>query len=222
MPVGTSRVALWLMPTPRHREQIRAVIEGLAATYSSYGHQVPVFEPHATLCTGTLPDGDLAELSSQVDAFCARQRQVVLAASKGSIPRQRKGRWSQFLFIPFGMDGVPPEMRDIAALRSAFPVLRDPSLATDAETGEVMPHVSLLYHDGPSDFPGIASEVGRNYVLPDPVVFDEVQVVMPRSGDWRDILSGQGPASSWDAVHTRSLAQATETAANTSPGPRAR
>lgn len=207
-------VALWLVPTPNQQRQIQAVISDLAHTYSTNAaRQLPIFQPHATLCTGCLATANLAEelraLNAQVDAFCSTQGPIALAVMNPPVAR-RTNVWSQFLFLALGTNNAPAEALDQERATNTFPAIRGLKRSLDADTNatdRVMPHVSLMYHKaGPAtdaNFTNLVSDVTNRFNLPRRIVFEAVQVVTPRSGKWEDIV--QKPPQEWDVIYSRKL-----------------
>lgn len=216
------QVAIWLVPAHEQRSQIQKVISDLSAQYSSSGHSLPVFSPHMTLCTGVIADKDvdkgLRALFDEIDAFATNHEEFSLPVmpDEGRID-ERKKQWSQFLFLHLDKTDAPQEALNVLDAKKAFRPLANPNpdwdlkLSTDSadeERKRVMLHVSLMYNGIKDSFPDIRKKVQNKneYVLPDQVVFESIQVVTPRSGEWRDVLKEHPNADGdWDVLYTRKL-----------------
>ena len=212
-------VAIWLVPAQEQQSQIQEVISGLAGEHSNSSRYIPVFHPHVTLFTGVLANNDdLAEelraLFGQVDKFCARQKQESLAVKEKKPVDQRRAKWSQFLFVALEINGAPAEALDLKQAINTFPAISNLNLSTDANDDRledpaerhVMLHSSLMYNANSSDLSNIVEEVTNKYTLPDRIAFEAIQIVTPRSGDWKDILTKSGDVNTnWDVIYTRKL-----------------
>jgi hypothetical protein len=170
-----------------------------------------------TLCTGDLggenPAQELHELFTQADAFAESHREFHLAVSENRLRQSPTNLWAQSLFWALDTASAPGkglrEALDESQAQAAFPTIRN--LRLSREDGDanrsVMLHISLMYHEG--DVDGLAGEVTSKYknTLPDRVRFEAIQVVTPRSGDWKDILNGKLSSSqrSWDVVYAKKL-----------------
>ena len=97
---------------------------------------------------------------------------------------------------------------------NTFPAISNLNLSTDANDDRledpaerhVMLHFSLMYNANSSDLSNIVEEVTNKYTLPDRIAFEAIQIVTPRSGDWKDILTKSGDVNTnWDAIYTRKL-----------------
>jgi hypothetical protein len=63
-----------------------------------------------------------------------------------------------------------------------------------------------MYNANSSDLSNIVEEVTNKYTLPERIAFEAIQIVMPRSGDWKDILTKSGDVNTnWDVIYTRKL-----------------
>ena len=218
-------VAIWLVPEPGQQRQLQEIIAGLARRFSSNNHFVPAFPPHVTLCA--IPNlahftEDLPNLLNSVDDFCAEQEEIELelSAARPVSHRDKENAadtlhngWSTFLFAAFETNQAA--LNVFGRAESAFPGFKAKRDPEDPDGKRLMPHLSLMYsypansHDIPRE--GLETNTtGFDCLLPGlpkRFCFAALQVVMPRSGNWADIMTSS--EAKWDAIHTRQFAPAT-------------
>jgi hypothetical protein len=204
-------IAVWLIPAQEQQRQIQRVISDLAAQYSSAELYIPVFRPHATLCVGKLDgkhvDEELQNLFKSVDYFADNHDELSLAVRADQPIGQRREQWSQFLFLALDNNDAPGAK--LIEDTKAFCAVSDLEPSTDArDKKRVMLHVSLMYNGIANSFSDIAQKVANKdeYDLPDQVVFEGIQVVTPRSGNFRDVLRERPDVNGdWKVLYTRKL-----------------
>jgi hypothetical protein len=201
------QVAVWLIPAGTQQRQISEVISSLASDFSS-----PVFPPHATLCAGGLEKTNLDEklraLFNEVDKFADNQKELSLATYEIDHidHRDKKDNWPHFLLLRLEKDGEERTLSFLTEDRTRL-LLAVCGEQTPTNPKKPVPmHISLMYSDGP-DYQSAKNKAEKDHRpnLPEQIVFDSIQVVAPRSGDWHDILVKKGPEAKWDILYSRKL-----------------
>jgi len=151
--------SIWLMPEPAWQREFTAIVEGLAARYSS-----PRFVPHLTIIGGRPFDrADLARLTAPIAASTAPIEAPIVGVALGA-------SFFRSLYALFPAEGALHELKrrtDIAVL--------------GAEAAEFMPHVSLLYGPAPQHPKSEAAVEMRVRLTDCRVRFERIEIV--RSGD---------------------------------------
>lgn len=159
--------ALWLVPAEEQRTRLRAQIHGLADR-----HGTPAFDPHATLRSGVF-QGDFAALRDHVNRLRSDFLPVTLRVNGVG----QTDHYFTFLFVIL----EPREGVHLLA-RTVEEVVNDPLPG-------VGPHLSLMYSE-PCDRIDRARVIEEvRPTLPEQIVFDRIEVVTPRTGNWRDVES---------------------------------
>ena len=157
--------SLWLMPTKDQSRLFSTIIHDLARQYDT-----PVFEPHATLCSGTFA-GELSVLYEQVDQLGKEWYPVSLDV-RGI---EQTDDYFRFLFVALTDNHDPSIFRQaIQTIPNSLP----PSVG---------PHLSLMYSDRIKEIDRARISQAVRRQLPDRVLFSTIQVVMPGTGNWRDV-----------------------------------
>jgi len=158
--------ALWLIPRDDDAAQLSKAISHMSRRLGT-----PAFPPHATLCSGKWP-GPISELhdaARYIAGTCATP--CTTAIGLDGTPAR-----FQAFYIKLARNGLNQ------ALELADRVL--PS----AHEPAVGPHVSLAYtNDSPSkDYHDEIKDL-----IPSSIIFDALQLVMPKNNNWQDIDSWQ-------------------------------
>lgn len=231
-------VAIWLVPAKEQQWQLWEIISDLAERYSATNsskdgararRHIPVFPPHATLCTGFLTNdagGNItskwAQLCASVDTFCSTNGPKPIAVSNP--PVAGGCVWSQFRYLLLETNGLWLEALSSGVASNTFRGLSPSNVSVSVRkgcnegNGEVLPHVSLMYCPSnclnDSDLTNTAFEIMDRFRLPDHVTFDGVQIVTPgSSNDWEALVTN--PPQQWKVIYTRRFGDTVET--NLSP-----
>ena len=216
-PVLNYPVAIWMVPSQESQWMLWETSSALANLVKNsinklvQNSHIPVFQPHATLCTGNISytnsadlEDKLKQLQQQVENF----RHSMAGKTDGN-PRWRVGSigfgnwWSQFLYIHLDSGSWPFGTNRSEGLE-AFSVLSNRfglSMLKDAcgTNHELMPHISLLYC--PNDRISLLnnqisrdewSQTIRNSAWNWDISFEAIQVAtpMPYSDQWEDLVNG--------------------------------
>lgn len=205
-----AEIALWLVPARECQWQIWEIISYLSTHYSNTNRRIPVFPPHATLCTGHLEYGTQEEFEDQkkrlfdrVRNFCANEEPLSRQVEEfGHIPW-----WSQFFYLRLNREGWPKVGSDIFK-----PLLEVKPPTSHDNKPTLMPHVSLMYcpNSNAVNFNDIDLDKkvkDQIFHLPDHIVFDAISIVTPGStNDWEAIVTR--PPQQWKVIYTRPFGQA--------------
>lgn len=157
--------SLWLMPTKDQSRLFSTIIHELACQ-----HNTPVFDPHVTLCSGTLA-GKLSVLYEQVDQISHRWHPVSLAVRGIG----QTDDYFRFLFVTLIDNNRPSIFRQAIQV---FP---------NAVLPPVGPHLSLMYSDQIHKIDRLKISVAIRKQLPNQLLFSTLQIVIPGTGHWRDV-----------------------------------
>ena len=170
--VSSFPYALWLVPTDEHQRLLTEIVDSLAAKFGT-----PSFCPHATLCSGTWSSG-LSDLKLATDALCRGLEDISLDVNGLG--------WTDdyFTFFYIKLSDNPHRVFNRAS-----------SSLDGAHASNVGPHISLMYSDRVVDIDRLTLSNEIRPALPLQVSFSSVQLVVPATGNWRDI-------ERWEVRHT--------------------
>jgi hypothetical protein len=163
--------AVWLIPADEHRELLGRIILELSSQFAA-----PLFPPHATLCSGTFT-GSLSDIVDSVDRLSQGLQPVSLTVTGIDYTEAYFG----FLFA---------RLRDDGLFAQALQVI------PNSNPPPVGPHLSLLYGDKPSAARRAELNHDLEARLPTTLLFSAVQIIVPTTGNWRDI-------DNWQVKHAR-------------------
>lgn len=212
-------IALWLELAPKQNALVLEIITELAQEHSTPGRLVPIFPPHATLCTisnlATFPGG-WPDLIRRVDQFCATGQEFSAEVTavrpldhrdESFYGDTKSNSWSTFEFISLEPKGqIQALFQMVPSSFPGFGMRKDPR---DATQTQIMPHVSLMYCD-----PTVSPKVDRERLestqagispllprIPARIQFVGIQVVIPHSQDWNTLM--KDARETWDVVYSR-------------------
>jgi len=169
--VNSFPYALWLIPSGELLGRLGATVADLAVRFNAHP-----FGPHLTLCSGEWPAG-LPALKTAMAGFCRGLAPVSLGVEGFG----HTDDFFTFFFIRL-IDNNSQRLFEQAT-----------SAINGSRPAKVGPHISLLYSDHGADIDQavaidrarLAKEISPG--IPRKINFDCVQLVMPASGNWRDI-----------------------------------
>lgn len=184
-----------------HRRQLQEAIDRLSRDHC----RLPAFRAHATLCSGSIPDFgvSLKNILAKVDLFCAsRPRKAVKVNWAVGITHRDEGDdgWSTFLFLTLEPDDLFIEAEN-AFSEYGLKAKRDPE---DPSSTLLLPHISFAYCSPDADDIDrneLTRDLTETFRSLDHVVFEGIEVVIPESGRWSNIVAPN--RDRWNVVYVR-------------------
>jgi hypothetical protein len=163
------KYAVWLIPSVEHHSFFKGLIADLASRHESHP-----FAPHMTLCSGEFEE-DTPTLLKQVNRLIDDLQPVTLSVEGVG----HCNDFFTFLFVQLSND------------EAEIPFKLATDIIHNTRKPDVGAHLSLMYSNQ-------YTQIDRTRVieellptLPTKIVFDEVQIVVPKEGDWYDIPNWQ-------------------------------